>query len=119
MALTVCGCSRSHPAPEFVQRISGADRLIVTNQFSPNLVVTGRDFQSISQAVMAASEDKKNYKAMFSWHLQFYAGTNFLTARLQGRVFWAGTNQYRDPSGVLENFYQTCVQRSGVSDTNR
>jgi len=77
------------------------------------MTVTDQDLRDVSTAVTNAIEDKNCYLAVFDWDIQFYAGSNFLTAiHLQDRAFWAGSNQYSDSSGVLKRFWQTLEQRA-------
>jgi hypothetical protein len=114
LSLLAMGCSRSHPSAEFTHQVSLADRILVTNRYRPvTMTVTGQDLQDVSAAVTNAMRDKNCYSAVFDWDIQFYTGSNFLTAiHLQDRAFWAGSNQYSDSSGVLKRFCKTLEERA-------
>jgi hypothetical protein len=116
LLLFATGCSPSHPPAQFAHQISLADRIVVTNQYRPvSMTVTGQDLLDVSTAVTNAIEDKNPYAAVWDWDIQFYAGTNFLTAiHLQDRTFLACSNQYSDSSGVLKRFWQTLEERAEV-----
>ena len=104
--LSFCGCSEQ-PSKE-AQQIASADRLVATNSGTGAVLsVSGGELRKIVQALSSSKRDRRSYAAIFDWHIQFYSGTNFLTAiRLQDRVFRADNAQYSDETGVLKVFYE-------------
>jgi hypothetical protein len=110
----VCGCSPERPPADFVQQVSQADRVVVTNLYRRVFfTLSGDELRRLSVAVTNATRDKNHYAAVFDWELQFYAQTNISTVvHLQDRAFITKAGQYRDDSGVLETIYKEWEQRA-------
>jgi hypothetical protein len=121
LLITVCGCSLERPPVNFVQQVSQADHLVVTNLYRPVFfTVIGGELQRLRTAVTNAIRDKNNYSATFDFEVQFYAKTNLLTViHLQDRAFIAKTGQYSDNSGVLKALYNEWEQREEKAQDNR
>lgn len=107
-----CGCSPERPPADFIQQVSQADHVVVTNLYLPvTFTITGEEFRQLSTAITNATRDKNNYSAVFDWQVQFYKGTNHLTdIHLQDRAFVMPGLQYSDGSGVLKSFYENWVK---------
>jgi hypothetical protein len=102
IAGALCGCSQQH---KFVQRISDADRVILTNIYAGDpfgIEVTNVDPQKIIAAISSA---QRNATVMASpnLRLEFFKGSNLLgTVNMCVNCFGVDGVQYVDSSGVLE-----------------
>jgi hypothetical protein len=113
LLLTVYGCSPERPPADFVQQVSQADRVVVTNLYRPVFfTVSGDELQRLRLAVTNAIRDKNNYSAVFDFEVQFYVQTNLLTViHLQDRAFSTKAGLYSDESGVLKAVYKEWEDR--------
>src|SRR5258705_6030751 len=96
----VVGCSQRPTS--LARDIAAANFIVCTNRYERyGFSVSGEEVRKIVGAVSSAQRDRRRYPATFSWELDFYSGTNLLTAiRLQDRAFQTKNGQYSDDSGV-------------------
>jgi hypothetical protein len=102
IAAAFCGCSQQN---KFVQRISDADRVILTNIYAGDpfgIEVTNIEPKKIVAAISSA-QINRSVKASPNLRLEFFKGSNFLgTVNMCVNSFGVDGVQYVDSSGVLE-----------------
>lgn len=111
LAFALCGCSAATQTPaKFVEQLSSADRLIVTNRYDAlGTTITGTNISSFITAIK--SSKTKKWGTDMDWgnprvcNLEFYAGTNHLAdIPTEYGVFRIDGVEYYDSSKVLETF---------------
>jgi hypothetical protein len=103
IAAALCGCSQQH---KFVQRISEADRVVLTNLYAGDpfgMEVTNIEPKKIVAAISSAQENAK-VLASPNLRLEFFKGSNLLgTVTMCVNAFGIDGVQYVDSSGILES----------------
>ena len=102
IAAACCGCSQQH---KFVQRISEANRIILTNIYAGDpfgIEVTNIEPKKIVAAISSARKNP-SVQASPNLRLEFFKGSNLLgTVTMCVSAFGIDRVQYVDSSGVLE-----------------
>jgi hypothetical protein len=111
------GCSQPSPkhsgtANDIAPRISGADRVVITNRLAGlnkryqgfSYKVKGRMAEEIVEAVsFAPAHSPPVTDSLCDWDLQFWKGTNHLASvDYSGNVFRLDNREYVDDSGTLD-----------------
>jgi len=109
----LCGCSDvTQPPARFLQRLTTADRLEVTNRsYAFGTTITGADVRSLTTAIESARKKRLgaelDWRSPRTWDVEFFAGTNHLADlpicygvfKIDGVEYWEG-------SGVTEAFWK-------------
>ena len=99
------GCSQQRERT--VQLSASADRITATNKsLGSRFSIAADEAKRVVRAIAAAKRDRNHYPAIFDGEIQFYAGTNLLTAiRFQDQILRCDSEQYSDDSGILKALY--------------
>lgn len=94
------------PLAIFAQRISRADRAVVTTTFAPlvSITITGQDLQRVVGMVSSSHRDTELYTCSSVANVEFFKGSEMLgqmTTCVQ--LMWIDRRQYRDDTHLLES----------------